>query len=253
VMASVMICTAVGAARAFPLDLQTLVQGGAAPQLEIRLAESAPAAGLTEAAVPGSNQRTYLHPDALATDADVSSARAVSTGGPTYAVGVTFNAAAAARLMKATSAHIDRPMAIILDGNVVSVPTVRGPFGNSAMITGLTAESANALAARLSRVVPAQGAARPDGVTLPAPIRQVRPEYTPAAMAAGIEGRVLMEVVVHADGSVGDVAVVRSLDSVLGLDQQAVAALKQWTWTPGTKDGKPDRVAVSVEMTFTLK
>ena len=254
VMASVMICTAVGAARAFPLDLQTLVQqGGAAPQLEIRLAESAPAAGLTEAAVPGSNQRTYLHPDALATAADVSSARAINTGGPTYAVSVTFNAAAAARLMTATSAHIGRPMAIILDRNVIAILTVRGPVSDSAMITGLTADSANALAARLDRVVPAQGAARPAGVTLPVPIRRVRPFYTEAAMAAGIEGNVLMEVVVLTDGSVGDVAVVRSLDATLGLDQQAMSAVKQWAFKPGTKDGKPERVAVSIEMTFTLK
>jgi Gram-negative bacterial TonB protein C-terminal len=32
-----------------------------------------------------------------------------------------------------------------------------------------------------------------------------------------------------------------------------VNALKQWTWKPGTKDGKPVDVAVKVEITFALK
>ena len=44
-----------------------------------------------------------------------------------------------------------------------------------------------------------------------------------------------------------------SLDKVLGLDQQAVNALKRWTWKPGTRDGEPVKVAVQVQITFTLK
>jgi periplasmic protein TonB len=90
-------------------------------------------------------------------------------------------------------------------------------------------------------------------VVLPVPIHQERPQYTQAAMAAQIEGSVLLESVVLADGSVGDVKVIRSLDSELGLDQEAVNALKRWTWKPGTRDGEAVQVAVQVEMTFTLK
>jgi protein TonB len=55
------------------------------------------------------------------------------------------------------------------------------------------------------------------------------------------------------DGTVGDVTVSRSLDSVHGLDEQAVKAMKQWLFDPGKKDGKAVRVRVTVEMTFTLK
>jgi len=58
---------------------------------------------------------------------------------------------------------------------------------------------------------------------------------------------------VSADGSVRDVSVVQSLDSEYGLDQQAVDALKRWTWKPGTRGGEPAVVAVQVQMTFTLK
>ena len=55
------------------------------------------------------------------------------------------------------------------------------------------------------------------------------------------------------NGVVGDVEIVESLDKVYGLDDQAIKAIRQWTFEPGTKDGKPVAVRVEVEMTFTLK
>jgi TonB family protein len=92
-----------------------------------------------------------------------------------------------------------------------------------------------------------------DGVTLPVLVTEVRPEYTREAMDAHIEGTVLLKVVVQQDGSVGEISVERSLDSVHGLDQQAVDAAKQWKFKPGTKDGEPVAVRVHVELAFTLK
>ena len=92
-----------------------------------------------------------------------------------------------------------------------------------------------------------------DGVTLPVPVKQVKAGYTTAAQEARIEGTVTMEAVVLADGSVGDVKVVRSLDTQTGLDDQAVRAMKQWEFKPGRKDDTPVAVLVTVEMTFTLK
>jgi len=91
------------------------------------------------------------------------------------------------------------------------------------------------------------------GVTLPQPTRQVKAQYTAEAMRQMIEGDVLLSVVVKADGTVGTVAVKESLDSVYGLDESAVNAMKQWTFKPGTKDGKPVGVRVDVKMKFTLK
>jgi len=92
-----------------------------------------------------------------------------------------------------------------------------------------------------------------DGVTLPTPIREVKASYTAAAVQAGIEGTVLTDAVVLADGKVGEVTVTQSLDKEHGLDTQAVEAVKQWLFKPGTKDGKPVAVRVTIEMTFTLK
>src|SRR5262249_41783353 len=77
------------------------------------------------------------------------------------------------------------------------------------------------------------------GVTLPKLAREVKPQYTTEALQAKIQGTVLVECVVRPDGTVGDVHVARSLDPVYGLDSEAVKAAKQWTFEPGTKDGKP--------------
>ena len=91
------------------------------------------------------------------------------------------------------------------------------------------------------------------GVSLPVVIRQVQPNYTAAAIAARIQGSVLMTAVVLTDGTVGEVIVTRSLDTVYGLDAEAVRAAKQWLFTPGMKDGRPVAVRVTIEMTFTLR
>jgi protein TonB len=92
-----------------------------------------------------------------------------------------------------------------------------------------------------------------DGVMLPVPVRQVKADYTTAAMEARIQGTVVMDAVVLDDGKVGEVKVTESLDMEYGLDKQAVEAMKQWLFKPGTKDGKPVAVRLTVEMTFTLK
>jgi len=92
-----------------------------------------------------------------------------------------------------------------------------------------------------------------DGVSLPVATRQVRPQYTREAMQNRIGGSVGLSAVVLAAGTVGEVKVVQSLDTVYGLDAEAVKALKQWEFKPGTKDGKAVAVRVTVNLTFTLK
>ena len=91
------------------------------------------------------------------------------------------------------------------------------------------------------------------GVVAPRLIAQVRPRYTAEAMRARIQGIAALEAVVLPDGTVGDVRIVRTLDRTFGLDQEAVAAVKQWRFVPGTRSGQPIPVIVSVELTFTLR
>jgi protein TonB len=84
-------------------------------------------------------------------------------------------------------------------------------------------------------------------------VRQVATQYTDAARRARVQGSVLVECVVNTDGTVGNVKVVRSLDSVYGLDEEAVKAATQWRFTPGTRMGEPVPVLVTLEMTFSLR
>ena len=72
-------------------------------------------------------------------------------------------------------------------------------------------------------------------------------------MDAKIQGTVRLRAVVLASGEIADVKVVTSLDDKYGLDRNAVAAAKQWTFVAGSKDGKPVAVEVTLEMPFTLK
>lgn len=101
--------------------------------------------------------------------------------------------------------------------------------------------------AALPLVRPARGAAadaqdavdgKAAGVTLPKVVWEVKPQYTPEAMTARIEGTVIMTVVVRTDGTPSEIEITKSPDAEYGLDEQSVAALGQWR---------------SVEMRFTLR
>jgi TonB family protein len=91
------------------------------------------------------------------------------------------------------------------------------------------------------------------GVTLPKVISEVKPQYTAEAMQARIEGTLIMTAVVRTDGTPDDIEITKSLDTEYGLDNQGVAALSQWRFEPGLKDGKAVPVRVTVEMQFRLK
>lgn len=91
----------------------------------------------------------------------------------------------------------------------------------------------------VGRLAAAQEQIPPGKVIPPQVVRQVKAYYTEEAKKAGIQGSVYLDAVVLTDGTVGEVRVTRSLDAKYGLDAQAVKALKQWQFKPGTKDGKP--------------
>ena len=91
-----------------------------------------------------------------------------------------------------------------------------------------------------------------DGVTSPVPIKQVKPSYTNAAMQARISGTAVVECTVLANGTVTDAKIVGSLDKVNGLDLEALKAARQWTFKPGTIDGRPVDVIVRIALEFNL-
>lgn len=102
---------------------------------------------------------------------------------------------------------------------------------------------------------------RPRGVStdtskdrsVPAVLFDQGPVYTAAAMKARLEGTVELECLVGTDGVPREIRVVRSLDTVHGLDQNAIEALREWRFAPARVDGKDVPARVSIEMTFTLR
>ena len=80
----------------------------------------------------------------------------------------------------------------------------------------------------------------------PTPTRKVDPAYPIQLMRENVAGTVILYAVIHADGTVGDVRVIRSVDD--RLDRFASEAIAQWRFEPATKNGAP----VDVEATFQI-
>jgi TonB family protein len=89
------------------------------------------------------------------------------------------------------------------------------------------------------------------GISPPRLLREVKAEYTDEGRRRGITGDVLLEIVIRRDGSVGDVSVLRGLGA--GLDQRAIAAVRQWRFDPARLRGTPVDVIVEVAVEFTLR
>jgi len=87
-------------------------------------------------------------------------------------------------------------------------------------------------------------------VTYPVPIYRPEPEYSEEARKNGLEGTVILHAEVDLDGLPHNIKVVRALG--MGLDEKAIEAVSQWRFRPGAKDGKPDTVAVTIEVNFRL-
>ena len=134
-VALVMIATAFLGSRVwsvFVTDLQA-----AAIRFEVRLAEDRPATGLREAKVSGSDRSIYVHDDVIVTNSDIAVARVAPGGRPSeYYVAIEFNSSGAEKMRAATANHIGKPIAILLDGQVVMAPVLRTLIGASARITG---------------------------------------------------------------------------------------------------------------------
>jgi hypothetical protein len=105
--------------------------------IEFRLAEVEAGEDLQEATNPQTGQSIWLHPTAVITNADIAKIAAVAEPGSSPAMHVTFTAAGNAAIRAATRQHLDRPMAILIDGIVVSAPIVQWEIEEAAIISGI--------------------------------------------------------------------------------------------------------------------
>lgn len=88
------------------------------------------------------------------------------------------------------------------------------------------------------------------GVGPPVRLRRVDPIYPEEAKKAGIEGTIVLGATINENGQVTDVKV---LESVPGLDQAAIDALKQWLYAPVRVNGQPVIYTFTVSVRFALK
>ena len=104
--------------------------------VEFKRAESKPADGLAEATVEGTNDKVYLPKRADATNADIAEAKAALDGGGNPAIDIIFTEEGGKKMAALSEKHRDKPLAILINGKVVSAPVVREKFSERAQITG---------------------------------------------------------------------------------------------------------------------
>ncbi|MEK7823443.1 MAG: energy transducer TonB [Candidatus Eisenbacteria bacterium] len=107
------------------------------------------------------------------------------------------------------------------------------------------------------------GTAPPGGDALPAPdvyiyvehlpvvVRQVVPDYPPIAKDAGVEGVVMVKALVGKHGRVLDTRLVEKFQVPM-LNAAALAAARQWVFTPGLANGRPVACWTAIPFRFRL-
>jgi TonB family protein len=87
-------------------------------------------------------------------------------------------------------------------------------------------------------------------IKAPRRLVDVKPVYPADARAAGIEGVVVLDIVIGEDGSVIEARVLRSIPE---LDQAAIDAVNQWQFEPTLLNGEPVELEMNVTVNFTLR
>ncbi|HYU31147.1 MAG TPA: energy transducer TonB [Thermoanaerobaculia bacterium] len=88
-------------------------------------------------------------------------------------------------------------------------------------------------------------------MTRPVQISGRQPRYTELARRAGTQGVVILEAVIDKQGHVRDVRILKRLN--MGLDEEAVAAVKEWTFEPARMGGRPVSVYYTLTVNFQIQ
>jgi TonB family protein len=89
------------------------------------------------------------------------------------------------------------------------------------------------------------------GVTSPKVLSRAEPTYTEQARDAHRDGVVVLYVEITSEGRPQNIQILRGVG--LGLDESAQESLRQWTFKPAIKDGKPVTVMLMVEVNFSVR
>lgn len=103
-------------------------------------------------------------------------------------------------------------------------------------------------------VAPREESAKPvqvgGHIRTPQRVQDVAPVYPAIAQSARIEGIVIIEATIATDGRVQDARVLRSVPM---LDHAALAAVRQWVYSPTLLNGVPVSVVMTVTVRFELQ
>ena len=88
------------------------------------------------------------------------------------------------------------------------------------------------------------------GISEPRRIAGATPEYPAIARSARIQGVVILEAVINERGTIERVKVLKSEPL---LDAAAIAAVKDWRYTPTLLNGVPVSVLMTITINFTLQ
>ena len=115
--------------------LVVLASGVLRAQLEFRPAAAAAVAGWQKMDLPDGGGSVWVAPTVSLTSADVARAQPVSEGGRP-AVAIALTDAGAEKMRELSAAQVGQPIAMVLDGKLISAPIVRGTTGKDIVITG---------------------------------------------------------------------------------------------------------------------
>ncbi len=88
-------------------------------------------------------------------------------------------------------------------------------------------------------------------VKAPVKVNAPQPQYTEIARKARIQGVVIVQAIIDKGGNVTNVKVLKGLP--MGLSEEAVKAIKQWSFKPATLNGKPVDVYYNLTVNFRLQ
>jgi protein TonB len=86
----------------------------------------------------------------------------------------------------------------------------------------------------------------------PVVVKRISPTYPEMAQSTGLEGLVVVRILVFKDGTVKDVIVVRPSGTNVGFEEAAVEACKQWVFKPAIQNQKPVSVWVNYPIKFAI-
>jgi protein TonB len=134
-----------------------------------------------------------------------------------------------------------------IDGTGIALPV-----GGSTRSAARSATPPPAAPKRLQAVAAAPTGLDPceEPAAKPKPRNVPQPAGTEAARAAGVEGKVRVQLTVDETGRVVDVKLLQGLG--YGLDEAALAAARQAEFEPAVRCGKATRATFNISMRFTL-